>query len=67
VPIPEDLKAIFWEGACVAAAHQFLTLHGQTGFVDASGNPNSAYKGADERIADFAKLGAAVIRKYQES
>lgn len=66
VPIPEDLKAIFWEGACVAAAHQFLTLHGQSGFVDAKGNPNPAYKSADDRIADFAKLGAAVIRKYQE-
>jgi hypothetical protein len=67
VPIPEDLKQIFWEGACVAAAHQFLTLHGQTGFVDALGNPNHAYKNAEDRIADFARLGAAVIRKYQES
>jgi hypothetical protein len=67
VPIPEDLKAIFWEGACVAAAHQFLTLHGQTGFVDGSGNPNPAYKNAEERIADFAKLGAAVIRRYQDA
>ena len=39
IPIPEDLKQIFWEGACVAAGHQFLTLHGQAGFVDAKGNP----------------------------
>lgn len=67
VPIPEDLKAIFWEGACVAAAHQFLTLHGQVGLVDSAGNPNPAYKTADERITALARLGAAVIRKYQES
>lgn len=67
LPIPEDLKQIFWEGACVAAAHQFLTLNGQTGFVDSKGNPNSAYKSAEDRIVAFAKLGAAVIRKYQDA
>jgi hypothetical protein len=67
VPIPDDLKQIFWEGACVAAAHQFLTLHGQRGFVDAAGNPNSAYKSVEDRIAAFARLGAAVIRKFQET
>ncbi|HVT90572.1 MAG TPA: hypothetical protein VHD56_17080 [Tepidisphaeraceae bacterium] len=67
VPIPEDLKQIFWEGACVAAGHQFLSLHGQIGFVDSNGNPNPNYKTAEDRITAFAKLGAAVIRKYQET
>ena len=34
-PVPEDLKDIFWEGACVIAAHQFLTANGKSGYVDA--------------------------------
>lgn len=63
--IPADIQAIFWEGACVVAAHQFLTLHGETGFVDAAGKANGAYKTAEERIAAFAKLGAAVIAAYR--
>ena len=29
IPVPEEIKEIFWEGACVVAAHQFLTLNGQ--------------------------------------
>jgi hypothetical protein len=57
-PIPEELLSIFWEGACVVAAHQFLTLHGQQGF--------SAFCGED-RIAALRKLGAAVIYKYRDS
>jgi hypothetical protein len=65
-PMPPDLQAIFWEGACVAAAHQFLTLHGECGYVDGAGNPNPAYATADQRIRDLARLGAAVIGRYQE-
>jgi len=66
-PVPEDVKEIFWEGACVAAAHQFLTLHGECGFVDAAGRPHPAYGSAEERIRAFARLGAAVIEKYYRS
>lgn len=66
-PVPNDLRAILWEGACVVAAHQFLTLHGECGYVDALGSPNPAYKSADERIRELAKLGAAVIGRYQDS
>ena len=66
-PVPEECKAIFWEGACVVAAHQFITLHGETGFVDAAGKPNQHYANDEERIASFAKLGAAVIEKYYRS
>ncbi len=62
--VPEDIKDIFWEGACVVAAHQFLTLHGECGFVDSNGKPNANYDNADERIASLAKLGAAIIEKY---
>ncbi len=62
--LPDDLRAIFWEGACTVAAHQFLTLHGECGFVDGQGNANPDYASADERITSFAKIGAAVIERY---
>jgi len=65
VAVPDDVQEIFWEGACVAAAHQFLTLHGQCGFVDAAGNLNPKYACADECIRELAKLGAALIATYQ--
>lgn len=66
VPLPEELKTIYWEGACVIAAHQFLTLQGDMGFVDSQGNPNPNFADAEARIAALAKLGAAVIRRYFE-
>ena len=63
-PVPEDVKVIFWEGACVMAAHQFLMAHGSPGFVDAQGNPAPGYASAEDRIKAFAALGAAVIHTY---
>jgi len=60
------VAAIFWEGACVIAAHQFLVMHGKTGYVDAAGRPNAAYKDAESRVAAFKKLGEAVIGLYRE-
>jgi hypothetical protein len=65
--VPDDVRAIFWEGACVVAAHQFLTLHGECGFVDEEGNPNPDDASAEERIRRFARVGAAVIQRYYES
>ena len=65
--VPADIRAIFWEGACVVAAHQFLTLHGECGFVDGAGNPHAEFKTADERIRGFARIGAAVIQRYYET
>jgi hypothetical protein len=65
-PLPADLTALFWEGACVVAAHQFLTLHGECGYVDEQGIPNPQYTTADERVRGLARLGAAVIGRYQE-
>ncbi len=67
IPVPDDVKEIFWEGACVVAAHQFLTLHGECGFVDAQGRPNPKYSDASARIAAFKALGAAVIQRYTDS
>lgn len=65
-PVPQDVAEIFWEGACVVAAHQFMVLNGRTGFVDGEGRPNSEYADAPSRIAAFSKLGAAVIQRYSE-
>jgi hypothetical protein len=65
--IPDDLKEIFWEGACVVAAHQFLTLHGECGFVDAQGAPNPKYPNAATRIAEFKSIGESVIHRYLNS
>jgi len=65
--VPDDIRAIFWEGACVVAGHQFLTLHGECGFVDGEGNPNPNFASAHERIKAFAKIGAAVIQRYFEA
>jgi hypothetical protein len=67
VPIPDDLKEIFVEGAYVAAAHQYLTLNGKCGFVDNRGKPNPRYKDAESRIAAFCKIGKAVVAKYFEN
>jgi hypothetical protein len=66
-PVPDDVRVLFWEGACVVAGHQFLTLHGECGFVDGAGNPNPDYASADERITAFARIGAAVMRRYHEA
>jgi hypothetical protein len=56
-PIPDDIKAIFWEGACVVAAHQFLTQNGQPGFTNRCG---------EDRIAALYRLGAGVIHHYRQ-
>jgi hypothetical protein len=65
--VPAEVRAIFWEGACVVAAHQFLTLHGEYGYVDANGRPNPAYASADDRIKGLARIGAAVLQKYYDT
>ncbi|MHB1306998.1 MAG: hypothetical protein ACYDC1_02315 [Limisphaerales bacterium] len=67
IPVPEDVKEIFWEGACVVAAHQFLTLHGECGLVDSQGRPNPKYPDPTTRIAALRALGEAVIRRYRGS
>jgi hypothetical protein len=67
LPIPEDVRDAFLEGAFVLAAHQFLTAHGECGFVDECGNAYRDYPDAHARIAAFADLGAAVVRRYRET
>ncbi len=65
--MPEDLRALFWEGACVAAAHQYLTARGEMGYVDEAGQPNPAFANPEDRIAYFFRLGANVISAYQKT
>ncbi len=65
-PIPEDLREIFWEGACVAAAHQFLTRAGAPGFVDAEGVPNAQFSDAATRIGTFRRMGEALLVRFFE-
>jgi hypothetical protein len=64
-PLPAELLPIFWEGACVAAAHQYLTARGESGFVTADGALDPTYPDAESRIAAFAALGAAVIEAFR--
>ncbi len=61
VPLSAELKAVFAEGACVAAAHQFLTLRGQCGYVGADGSLNPRFADGEQRIRYFHRLGADVI------
>jgi len=62
--VPEAVQAIFWEGVCVMAAHQFLVAQGEPGYVDAQGTLHPGYASAEERIMAFGQLGAAVIETY---
>lgn len=66
-PLPDELRAIFWEGACVVAAHQHLVARGEAGFVDEAGNPHPGYATADDRIRAFAAIGAEVIAAQRNS
>ena len=59
--IPESLQPIFYEGACVVAAHQYLSAQGETGYVDEHGKLNPNYANTEERIAAFAELGERVL------
>jgi hypothetical protein len=65
--MPAEVRAIYWEGACVVAAHQFLTLHGECGYVDGAGRPNPQFDSADASIRALAGIGAAVIQRYYDT
>ncbi len=66
-PVPGRIKEIFWEGACVVAAHQFLRLHGRRGYVDDRGRLNPSFSDGEGRIDHFRRLGEAVIARYDEN
>ena len=66
-PIADDLQEIFWEGACVAAAHEFLCWNNLPGYVDERGVVNPAFDNHHARIAYFRALGASVIARSREA
>ncbi|MBS3734141.1 MAG: hypothetical protein KGY99_04370 [Phycisphaerae bacterium] len=63
-PVPEEIAEIFYEGACVVAAHQFCRAHGEPGYVDDAGRLNADYENDQQRIAAFASLGRAIAKRY---
>jgi hypothetical protein len=52
------MKKIGYEGACVIAAHQYLKLKGQRGYLDKHG------KARLDKRDEFIALGNAVIKKF---
>ena len=45
------MKEIFWEGACVVAAHQFLTLHGAVRLRGRAGQAQPELRGRRRRAS----------------
>ncbi len=66
VPVSECATELFWEGACVVAAHQYLAVRGRPGYVDARGRPNPDYATPEQRISSFARLGSMVIEAFRQ-
>lgn len=62
-PIPEEIKEIFWEGACVVAGHQGACRGGKTGFMDGDGVPNTGFVSCEDRIEAFRDMGETAIRE----
>lgn len=58
VELDEPLRSIFWQGACVVAAHQYLVGKGQTGYVDIHGNRT------DKGIPQLESIGEGIIKYY---
>jgi hypothetical protein len=65
VPVSERVAELFWEGACVVAAHQYLSARGQPGYVDAQGNLSAGFVAQDQRINALARLGSMVIEAFR--
>ncbi|HNX57438.1 MAG TPA: PHP domain-containing protein [Prolixibacteraceae bacterium] len=58
VELDEELNRIGSEGACIIAAHQYLVVKGDEGFLRADGSGKTAEYDA------FVKLGNAVIKNF---
>ena len=58
IELDETLKEAFWKGACVVAAHQYLTSMGRAGYVDDLGERT------EEETAQLEFIGDAVIAYY---
>jgi hypothetical protein len=62
IPISAEVAAIFYEGACLVAAHQHLRALQKPGFVDEHGKPCAGFASDEDRIRTFSSLGAEVIQ-----
>lgn len=60
VPLSPLLRELFWEGACIAVAHQVLVSRGQVGYVDGDGS----LVGSHSRLA---VIGDSLIRQVHWS
>jgi hypothetical protein len=58
VDLDDELKRIFWQGACAVAAHQYLSVKGQAGYVDKSGNRTT------REVKELESIGSSVILYY---
>ncbi len=56
--LDDELCATAHNGAAVVAAHQYLRARGETGYVDAQGDPRI------DRLDEFRALGKAVINEF---
>jgi hypothetical protein len=63
--LPAEVCSVFWEGACVAAAHQALVALDLPGFVDEAGCPAAGFADTEERIRTFSEIGAGVIAQFR--
>ncbi len=61
--IPDEVQALFTEGALVVIAHQDRRSRGEAGYVDAAGQLCPGFASNDERIADFAAWGLSALAK----
>jgi hypothetical protein len=61
VDLDESIRSIFWQGACVIAAHQYLVSKDQTGYVDANGNRT------DKQIPQLESAGEAIIKYFKNN
>jgi hypothetical protein len=60
-PIPADVREMFWEGACVVAAHQYRIGQGESGYVYPGGGLDYSASSREARIAEFAAMGRKLI------
>jgi hypothetical protein len=60
-PISTASKEAFWEGACIAVAHQHLVANGERGYVDGDGSLNDSFLDGERRRRHFGRLGASLI------
>ena len=64
--LPGDMREVFWEGACVVAAHQYQVARDEDGYVDDQGRLAGGYPDAESRLEALARLGAQVMEEYSK-